>query len=506
MLSLKELVIRNNQQDLILVDRLSFTLNNDDKIAIIGSEGSGKTTLLSVIAGQTPAYISVTGEMIRPRIVGYLEQNIGKHWGAYKVSEYLEEFILSENRCSYYDTIPRIADTLGINYSLIENRLISSFSGGEKVKIGLLKILMMEPDVLLLDEPSNDLDFDALIFLETFLKEIRVPVIFISHDQRLLENVSNGIIHLEHLHKKTTAKTTYLHIGYKAYKEKYASKYHVDLMQAKKQRSNYKNKMERFNQVYHKVEHQQNQAVRNPVLGRLLKKKMHSLKSQEKRYLKEKEAFVEIPEKEASIHLFFEEKEKSNTKRSILDLKIADFKLKNGVGIKKIELVLRGKEKIAITGKNGIGKTTLIKYIFKLLDDKDVNIGYASQNYMDILVEDENPVSFLMKRQEKYNEFRIRQILGNLGLKKEEMLYAMTYLSEGTKLKVILLLMVSRNFDLLILDEPTRNISPLNQDKLYELFASFDGPIIAVTHDRAFLEMVFDSIYELKKDGLVRII
>ena len=101
-----------------------------------------------------------------------------------------------------------------------------------------------------------------------------------------------------------------------------------------------------------------------------------------------------------------------------------------------------------------------------------------------------------------FKESRIRQILGSLGLKSEEALKPISDLSEGTKLKVLLLLLSANNYEVLLLDEPTRNISPLNQDQIYHLFASFNGAIIAVSHDRAFIEATFDDIYELTEYGL----
>jgi ATP-binding cassette, subfamily F, member 3 len=501
MLITKELIIKNTQQDLVLVDTLSFTLNENDKYAIIGTEGSGKSTLLSVLKGENLPYITYEGQITRPNIISYLEQDLEDNWKDYTVNEYLSDGI-NNSIYDYYEEIFKLCDRFEFDYFLIESRKIGSFSGGEKVKIGLIKALMVKPDLLLLDEPSNDIDFKTLIFLEEFLLETSIPILFTSHDQRLLENVSNGIIHLQHINKKTKAKTYFMRIGYKEYKEMFFKKFESDMMKARKERSDYDKKMQKFQQIYNKVEYQQNQAVRNPKLAAMLKKKIKSMKSQERRYQKDVESFTEIPEKEESMNLFFDDNVNLNPSKHLLNLDIINFKLKNDLIIKEIKLSVKGNDKLVIIGDNGIGKTTLIKHIIEELKYNNIKYGYLSQNYLDILDDSIDPVTFLLKKQKKYEEFRLRQILGVLGLKRNEMTYQIKDLSEGTKLKVLLVLLICLDIEILVLDEPTRNISPINQDELYDLFLNFKGAIIAVTHDRSFIENVFDDIYELTLDGL----
>ncbi|MCK9587265.1 MAG: ATP-binding cassette domain-containing protein [Methanothrix soehngenii] len=501
MLSVKELVIRNHQQDLVLIEGLSFTVNDEDKIAIIGSEGSGKSTLLSTIYGEVLDYITVTGEIIRPKVISYLNQNILNQYESLSVTVFLE-LNIPEDLYHYLDVIYKLFVQFNLSYDAFKDRSLKSLSGGERVKIGLIKCLMIRPDLLLLDEPSNDLDFETIEFLESFMKDTTIPLLFISHDQRLLENVATGIIHLQQVHKKTKPKTYFLNVDYKTYKEKYLRKFETDLMVARKQRADYNKKMDKFRQIYQKVEHQQDQAVRDPVLGRLLKKKIKSLKSQEKRYLKEKDSFIDIPEKEEPMSIYFEDLGKFNSNKLIMDLDIIDFSLPNGVLIPHVKLKLSATDKVVITGHNGVGKTTLIKHIYEKLIKRSVKVGYISQDYLDLMDKDRTVLDYVLSHQSKYQESKIRQILSTLGLKRDEMLYKIKDISEGTKLKILLLVLVSNTYDVLILDEPTRNISPINQDEMYELFLNFQGAILAVSHDRAFIESVFDEIYVLSKDGL----
>lgn len=285
-----------------------------------------------------------------------------------------------------------------------------------------------------------------------------------------------------------------MRLGYKEYKSFIDQQFFANTMIANKQRSDHKKRIEKFRQISQAVEHQQNQAVRNPGLGALLKKKMRSLKSQEKGFNKEKERFIAIPEKEKPMNLFFEETGKINSQKQILNHNLKEFELKNGNIIKQVKLTLKATDKVVIIGDNGVGKTTLINFINKTLKEEHIKYGYISQNYMDILEPNLNVLEFLLKHQDKHQITRIRQILGALGLKRDEMLYPNKNLSEGTKLKVLLLLLVCQDVEVIVLDEPTRNISPLNQDELYALFASFRRCIIAVTHDRAFMEAVFDDV------------
>jgi ATPase subunit of ABC transporter with duplicated ATPase domains len=164
-------------------------------------------------------------------------------------------------------------------------------------------------------------------------------------------------------------------------------------------------------------------------------------------------------------------------------------------------LDLKGRDKLVIYGKNGVGKTSFLKALRKVLGKKGIKYGYIPQDYGDVLDYKQDVVSYLEREQDKYPIYRIRQILGQLGFKREDMLKPIGEISEGQKLKVLLLRLVSLDSEVLLLDEPTRNISPLNQDEIYGLFSSYQGAILAVTHDRTFIESVFDDMLELTETG-----
>ncbi|QWB99968.1 ATP-binding cassette domain-containing protein [Mycoplasmatota bacterium] len=502
MLAINNLTIKDCIFDNELIKDLSLSLQKNDKIAIIGSEGTGKSTLLKLLKGDTLNYISYIGEIFINGIVAYTEQNISYLWNEILVYDFLYDEV--KDRIEQLDVICRkLLNEFDLEYNDIIHRKINSFSGGEKVKLALVKALIKEPDILLLDEPTNDLDFETIQFLEDFMIHTDIPILFISHDQRLLENVANGIVHLQHIKKQTLAKTYFYRGTYPEYKKKFLNQFDSDLQIARKQRADYKTKMEKFRKVYSKVEYQQNQTVRNPSLARLLKKKIHSLKSQEKRFEKEKDSWMEIPEKEESINIFFSESMKLNHSKRLIEFNVPKFVLPNNQIVKDLELHLNGGEKVVIYGKNGCGKTTFIKKVIEILKSKDINYGYIPQNYMDVLDSNISVVDYIMKNQNRHQEFRIKQILGQLGFKRKEMDETINQLSEGQKLKILLLVLISKDTEILVLDEPTRNISPINLDEVYDLFVQYQGSILAITHDRNFIEAVFDNIYEFSKDGLL---
>lgn len=199
-----------------LVENLSFTLNKGDKLAIIGEEGNGKSTLLKTLLGKCD-YATITGNINRKNIsIGYLEQTLNE----IVLDKSVHDFLF-ESTDEYYNKINdlyKYADTLNINESLF-NQALQTLSGGEKVKVRILKLLLSEADVLLLDEPTNDLDLETLDWLEKFICNSNKPIMYVSHDETLLSNTANMILHLEQIKSKTECRHTILRIDYDTYVE-----------------------------------------------------------------------------------------------------------------------------------------------------------------------------------------------------------------------------------------------------------------------------------------------
>ncbi len=513
MITLGNLNVVLQKDSRILLKDFNFTLNKGDKVAIIGEEGNGKSTLLKLIydVKLIEYYCEFSGNIIKKGIkIGYLEQSLNLDWYNFTINEYfLKDSILEDINLDKYNNLNDISTILAkmhmdpaIVYSC---QLMGTLSGGEKIKIQLAKILAMNVDVLLLDEPTNDLDIKTLVWLEYFINSSLIPIIFISHDETLLENTANVIIHIEQLKRKQSPKHTIERISYRDYIQKRLGMIEKQGQIAKKQRAEHQEQMEKFRQTYQKVEFQQNTISRSDPHGAaLLKKKMKSLKSQERRYEREKENFFDIPEMEEAIGVNFDEVFIPNRKK-ILDLEIDNLSSPEKVLVKNIKLNVSGPEHIAIIGANGVGKTTLLKIIYQELKErKDITVGYMLQNYDDLLDIDKTAIDFIKNDSSKEEITKIMTFLGSLKFTPEEMQEKVKDLSGGQKAKILILKLILNKCDVLILDEPTRNLSPLSNPIIRNILSFYKGAIISVSHDRKYIEDVCDTIYQLTSQGLAK--
>lgn len=179
-------------------------------------------------------------------------------------------------------------------------------SGGEKIKVQLIRLLVDEPTILLLDEPSNDLDIETLVWLEEFIRSSDIPVLYISHDETLLERTANMIVHIEQLRRKTAPRYTVVHTSYPDYISRRSMQFEKQEQLAKSERREFAKQQEKFRQIQQKVAHQQNTISRqDPHGGRLLKKTMHRVKAYEARFEKEFESMTERPEYEEAMFTKF---------------------------------------------------------------------------------------------------------------------------------------------------------------------------------------------------------
>ncbi len=526
MLQVKNLTITHKKDLRCLVKELSLTLNPGDKAAIIGEEGNGKSTILKLIYEESlvEAYAEYTGEIIKNHeILGYLAQELPTEEKEKSVYEFLAE------EPAFFDMDQRelalLVQRLGIPLELLyaEQRM-GTLSGGEKIKVQLVRMLSRRPTVLLLDEPSNDIDIETLEWLEAFILERKEPILYISHDEVLLENTANMIIHLEQVKKKREPRYTVLRTDYRAYVEQRSRGLVRQEQLAKKERSEYEKQQERFQKIQQKVEHQQNAISRqDPHGGQLLKKKMHTVKALEHRLEREAAEQTEIPDTEDAI--FFRLSAESELPRSkrVLDFYLEELAVEDGpaangglgsdrepeakdgrrILARNIQLRVTGPEKICIVGRNGVGKTTLLKKIAEvLLTRTDIRVAYMPQNYEDQLELGQTPVEYLSQTGDKEEESRIRTYLGSMKFTADEMSHPVSELSGGQKSKILLLKMSMSGSNVLILDEPTRNFSPLSNPVIRQHLKNFGGAIISISHDRKYIREVCDRVYELRETGL----
>ena len=498
MLEIKDLTI--SISDRYLIKNLNLILNNGDKLAIIGEEGNGKSTLLKSILGICE-YAEISGNInLKGNRIGYLEQSISND----KLDKSVYEFLFIDDT-DYYDKINNLYKYLEI-ISLTDDILkqeIRTLSGGEKVKISILKLLLNEYDILFLDEPTNDLDIETLEWLEKFINNTSKPIMYVSHDETLLANTANMILHLEQIKKKTECRHTLLKIDYDTYVEQRLRKIEKQTQVARSEKREFNKQQEKLQRIMQKVEYQQNTITRaDPHGAKVLKKKMHSLKSQERK-LDETE-LTEVPDVEESISFSFEKVEIPRAK-NIINLNIDELKVSNKVLSKNIKLDVIGNVHLCIIGKNGVGKSTLIKIIYNELKDRnDIKVGYMPQTYDDILNNYKYVLDFVCPNGSKDEITKARMFLGNMKFTRDEMISNIKDLSNGTKAKLFLVKLVLDKCDVLILDEPTRNVSPLSNPVIRNVLNEYKGTIISVSHDRKYINEVVNALYILTSNGLVK--
>lgn len=513
----------------VLIKDFSLTVNKKDKIGIIGEEGNGKSSLLKAIYNQEEAskYLEIKGTInIKNEKIGYLPQMFEKELLEKSVYELLNEKIdysLLDYK-KYYFYIDKF--NLDEEKLLSSSFLVGNLSGGERIKLFLLIELMKEPTVLLLDEPSNDLDLLSLNLLEELIINLNIPVIFISHDEHFLSRCANRIVHIESLKSKSEARVSVKNLSYDDYYQTREDFLDKNIREFNKDKENFEKKIEKYNRVYQSVNYALNTVSRQaPSVAKNLKDKMHSIKSMEKRYIKEKENLTQKYEVEDAINLKFDNLDKgksgsSNSKinylvdanKEVLDLNIDSLKVNSGITLidKQISLYIKGAKKVALIGENGVGKTTLLRLIYhELKKNTSFKVGYMSQNYEDELLNYLSPLDYLLKTLNVSNKedlTKIQTYLGSLKLTYEEMNRSISSLSGGEKAKIFFAKLILEKDNVMLLDEPTRNISPLSNKAFINSIKEYNGVLIAVSHDRNFVYQVFDDIYELdKENGLKKI-
>lgn len=573
MLQVKNLSIYHKKDLRPLVTDLSFTLNDGDKAAVIGEEGNGKSTLLKLLydLDLVEDYAEYKGELlINPSVCGYLPQELPPKDREKDIYTFLceEPAFLDMD----YRELAAMAGSLGLPADLLYSATpMGQLSGGEKIKIQLIRLMSRHPDLFLLDEPSNDIDIETLEWLERFINDCPFPVLYISHDETLLERTANMILHMEQLKRKTESHCTVFRTGYREYVELRRKNLDRQARLAQEEKAAYEKQQEKFRRIHDKVEYQQAAISRqNPSGARLLKKKMHAVKSMERRFEKQAENMTKRPDTEEAIFFRFAPGEGIPAGKWIVDYELPLLNAGGRELSRNIRLQIRGPEKICIIGKNGVGKTTLLRLIAEnLLARTDIRTAYMPQNYEELLDLDSTPAEYLARTWElpssesappyrltgnllpgqseaacqtgklppengfpnrmpeeslanrvpenaftnRLNQNRtraltkeeltkIRTYLGSMKYTAQEMDHAIRDLSGGQKAKLLLLKMSMEHRNVLILDEPTRNFSPLSGPVIRELLRDFPGAIISVSHDRKYIREVCDRVLELRPEGL----
>lgn len=327
---------------------------------------------------------------------------------------------------------------------------------------------------------------------------------YISYDETLLENTATVIIHIEQLRKKTMPRVAVFRMSYAEYIRKRTELFEHQEQMAKSNRREFDKKMERFRRIRDKVEHEQHSVSRgDPHGGALLKKKMGTVLAMGRRFEREKESFTEFPESEDAIFIRLGENAALPSGKTVLDLELDELKAADKTLCKNIRLKVHGGEHICITGRNGVRKSTLIKAIAtELLTRKDIAAAYMPQNYDELLCGNMTPVDFIATGFGREERTKARSYLGSMKFTRQETEHSMDELSGGQRAKLFFAKMALENYNVLILDEPTRNLSPLSGPEIRKMLKEFKGSIISVSHDRKYISEVCERVLCLSPTGL----
>ena len=505
-----------------LFEDVSFVINKKDRIALVGKNGAGKSTMLKILAGlQRPTEGTVAVQ--RGVTIGYLPQVMvlsDTRTVMEEAERAFEHIFEMQNRLQqmnqeladrtdydskeYHDLIERFTHEnerflmmgganyragiertlMGLGFSPSDfHRPTSEFSGGWRMRIELAKLLLRHPDVLLLDEPTNHLDIESIQWLENFLKTEPGAVVLVSHDRAFINNVTNRTIEI------SCGRIYDYRVPYDEF---------VVL------------RKERREQQLRAYENQQKEIKdTEEFIERFRYKATKAVQVQSRIKQLEKIVPIEIDEEDtASLHLKFPPAIRSGNYPVICE------NLKKAYGahvvFHDVDLTIRRGEKVAFVGKNGEGKSTLVKCIMdeipyegKLTIGHNVQIGYFAQNQAQLL--DENLTVFdTIDRVAKGDiRLKIRDILGAFMFGGEASDKKVKVLSGGERSRLAMIKLLLEPVNLLILDEPTNHLDMRSKDVLKDAIREFDGTAIIVSHDREFLDGLVTKVYEFG-GGLVK--
>lgn len=505
-----------------LFSDVSFTINADDKIALMGKNGAGKSTMMKIIAGVQNA---TRGNVRTPKdaVIAYLPQHLltednttvfdeaskaFQHVFAMRdemegLNKQLETRTDYESD-DYMKIIERVSD-LGEKYYALEDvnydaevekalkglgfkptdfaRQTKEFSGGWRMRIELAKILLQKPDLILLDEPTNHIDIESVIWLEDFLVNKANAVVVISHDRAFIDNITNRTIEVTmgRIYDYKAKYTHYLQLRedrrahqIKAYQEQ--QKFIADNMQF----------IERFKGTYSKT---------------------NQVSSRER--MLEKLEIIEIDDIDTSaLKLRFPPTQRSGDYP--VTVKDVSKSYGNHVVFKNANLSIARGEKVCFVGRNGEGKSTMIKAILGEIDVEgtcalghNVKVGYFAQNQAALL--DESLTIFQTVDEVAKGDVRtqIKNILGRFMFKGDEIDKKVSVLSGGEKTRLAMVKLLLEPVNLLILDEPTNHLDLKSKDVLKEALQNFDGTLILVSHDRDFLQGLSKKVFEFKDQRVI---
>jgi len=507
----------------VLLDKINFHISDADKIGLVGRNGAGKSTVMKLIMGlQSPS----SGRIDKPSgiSIGYLPQLMEHNRGRSVLEETMTVFgetsVLeqeiqqltaelgrredyeSEEYAEIIDRLGELNDRLAISHNEPPevrarktlkglgfrddelDRRTETFSQGWNMRIELAKILLRQPDLLMLDEPTNHLDIESIEWLEDYLKSRRGSLLLVSHDRKFLDNVTNRTVEimLGHIHDYKVPYSRYLELR----EERLAQ-----------QTAAYENQQRMIQKTEEFI-----QAFRyKPTKSNQVQSRIKALEKLERVEIDETDKVrltVKFPPAPRSGDLVYKASGLSAGYPQKVVFREAEIEIKRG-------------EKVALVGRNGEGKTTLMRVIAGELQPLEgesrlghnVDLGYFAQNQEDILDKTETVFSTLDRIAVGDIRTKLRDLLAQFLFRGEDIDKRVSVLSGGERARLGMAKLMLQNHNLLALDEPTNHMDIKSKDILKQALKSYDGTLIVVSHDRDFLDGLVDKLYEFR-DGQVR--
>ncbi len=502
-----------------ILQDVSFSVNETDKIGIMGVNGAGKTTLFKIILGEEDP---TQGAVVKQKNskIGYMPQQVSYFSKKTALEDALESFshlqgaeaqlnrLQSEMETDHSAAVIRQFTELnerfiaegGLTYrnrtrsmllglGLLEEEILlplSELSGGQRTRVLLAKLLLAEPDLLLLDEPTNHLDLDAVEWLENYLLGYRGAVLAVSHDRYFIDMFANRIFELENN-------------TLKSYKGNYSDFVRLKAEALLAQQREYEKQKRELTRIEGIIAQQKQWNTERSLVTARSKEKMADRIRRE---------IVKPDEEPASIRFSIKAKERSGN--DVLCVEHLEKSFDGHLLFKNVCLDIKRKERVFLLGKNGIGKTTLFRILLgELAADRgevqfgaNVSCGYYAQT-QENLPNDKSILEAVYEQVKEQKLGNIRNVLAAFLFTGEDIDKKIATLSGGERARVALAILMLSEHNLLLLDEPTNHLDIPSREILEDALLQYDGTLLAISHDRYFVQKISTKIYALDTQGAV---
>lgn len=508
----------------ILYSNGSFQINPGDKIGLVGPNGAGKTTIFRLIMGEESPDQGTISKPERCRI-GYFSQNIENMKGRSVIAEVLasggldkivdqikhyEERLQDPNlgedemmdvvekygalqeqfeAVGGYDLEPRAAEILGgLGFSKEDMQMdVGQYSGGWKMRVSLAKILLLQPDVLLMDEPTNHLDVESIVWLEEWLRNFKGSVLMTSHDRDFMNRLVTRTIEIAN-------KAVTVYGGNYDFYDRERQIRKEQLIAAAKRQEDMLAKEEEF-------------------IARFAARASHAAQVQSRVKKLEKIDRIEIPPEDRAMDFIWPEPPRGGDEVVKFEKLSKTYKLTDGRErnvFNNATALVKRLDRVAVVGVNGAGKSTLLKIITKQTEGTSgtcnvgpsIQLGYFSQNSLDLLNPNNTILQEVEQRVPNASLGSIKSLLGAFLFSGEEVEKKISVLSGGEKSRVILACILSQPVNFLVLDEPTNHLDIKSREVLLKAIKEFPGTVMMVSHDRFFLREITTRVFEIDKNHL----